>query len=264
MSSPAAVYERELPVSLERIWENVLDWEHLPHLHSQAFSSISLLSHNDDGWRAEIGLPGTSGKGAEIDVRLDRAGLCYWSRTVSGAGEGTEILTRLFPRGPEATGILVEFHVPWAADESKASIGEMYRTLYVELWDQDEAMMRERQRVLDACRRVPSAHEQDSVRTVSLGRVRELAHRLPLDVELAGRRLRVVSIDGRLVAYDTRCPHLGGPLAAGPGCEAVCPWHGYRFDVRSGASSDGRGLRMGRAAVIEINACEGDVTLRLP
>ena len=30
----AAVYKREVAASLERVWENVYDWEHLPFLHS--------------------------------------------------------------------------------------------------------------------------------------------------------------------------------------------------------------------------------------
>src|SRR6185436_8086443 len=110
------------------------------------------------------------------------------------------------------------------------------------------------------------ARETPTATSVAIGRVRDLAGRLPLEVELGGRRFRVVSVDGKLVAHDTRCPHLGGPLGEKPveGCEAVCPWHGYRFDLRSGLSSDGRKLRLAPAAVVEINACEGEVRLRLP
>ena len=266
---PAAVYERDLPVSLERIWENVLDWEHLPYLHSQAFTTIDVESSDADGWSATIGLPGSPARTARIDVRLDRPNLRYVTRTLSGSGAGTEIVTHLTAHEDRRTGIRVEFLLPWAPEDARASIGELYRAVYVELWDQDEAMMVERQRVLDALDR-----PRDEAASISLGRVRELARRLPLDVELGGRRFRVVSTDGRIVAYDTRCPHLGGPIGAASGCELVCPWHGYRFDLRTGQSSDGRGLRMGRSAVVEVHstrgsdeprdACEGEVTLRLP
>jgi nitrite reductase/ring-hydroxylating ferredoxin subunit len=259
-SSPAAIYERDLPVSLERIWENVLDWEHLPHLHAQAFTSISLVASNADGWRAEIGLPGMPGKGAEIDVRLDRPNLRYTSRTVAGTGEGTSIVTHLTPRGADTTSIRVEFDLPWAPADAQATIGDIYRTLYVELWNQDEAMMRERQRVLDAA----SNPSGDRAAAVSLGSMRDLARRLPLDVELAGRRFRVMAADGRVIAFDTRCPHLGGPLACSAGTEAACPWHGYRYDVATGRSTDGRGLRLAKSAVVDVSACDGEVTLRLP
>jgi nitrite reductase/ring-hydroxylating ferredoxin subunit len=266
-TAPAAVYERELDASLERIWENVLDWEHLPYLHSQAFSSVRMMSIDRDSWHGEVGLPGLSGDKAEIDVQLDRERLFYTTRTVAGAGAGSAIVTHLFPRGPHRTAIRVDFHIPWAPAGAEAAVGEFYRNLYVQLWDQDEEMMRQRQRVVDRRPMIGAAYSNDGAEaSISLGRVRELAARLPLDVELGGRGFRVVSIDGRLHAHDTRCPHLGGPLAANPleGCEAVCPWHGYRFDVRSGESTDGRALRLGPAAVVEVSACDGEVRLRLP
>jgi nitrite reductase/ring-hydroxylating ferredoxin subunit len=41
---------------------------------------------------------------------------------------------------------------------------------------------------------------------------------------------------GEVVAFDAQCPHLNGPLWAGRirGTEVICPWHGFRFDLRSG------------------------------
>ena len=33
-----AVYRRRIGASLERVWENVRDWEHLPWLHRQSFA----------------------------------------------------------------------------------------------------------------------------------------------------------------------------------------------------------------------------------
>lgn len=257
---PAAVYEREIGASVERIWENVLDWEHLPFLHSQAFTSVRMMSISPDSWRGEVGTPGGL---AEVDVRIDRAGLRYSTRTVAGFGAGSEIVTTLFPRDERRTGVRVDFHLPWAPEGAEEALGEAYRTLYAELWDQDEEMMRERQRVLEttALRRAATSATQ-----VDLGSMRALASQLPLEVELGGRPYRVVSVDGQLFAHDTFCPHLGGPLGRMPleGCEAVCPWHGYRFDVRTGESSDGRRLKLRPAAVVEVSACDGRVTLRVP
>jgi nitrite reductase/ring-hydroxylating ferredoxin subunit len=270
---PAAIYERELDASVERIWENVLDWEHLPYLHAQSFTSVRMTSIDADHWCGEVGLPDSGGSTVELDVRLDRPNLRYTTRTVSGTGAGTEIVTQMFPRAEHRTGIRVEFFLPWAPAGAEAAIGEIYRDIYVTLWDQDEAMMRERQRVLDDGMRERQRVLDDgraatapAPSSVSLGRVRDLAGKLPMVVDLGGRRFRVVSVDGRLLAHDTRCPHLGGPLgdAAIEGCELVCPWHGYRFDVKTGLSSDGRSLRMAPAAVVEIDACGGEVSLRLP
>ncbi len=260
---PTAVYERELDASVERVWENVLDWEHLPHLHSQAFSSVEVQTVDHDHWHGVVGLAGAPGATAEIDVRLDRPNLRYHNVTVAGVGVGSEIVTHLFPRAERRTGIRVEFLLPWAPPGAEAAIGDVYRNLYEQLWDQDEAMMRERQRVVDES---ATRATTDRGAGVVIGRVGDLAAKLPLEVEVGGRRFRVVSVDGRLVAHDARCPHLGGPLSGLPmdGCEAVCPWHGYRFDVVTGRSSDGRGYRLRQAAVVEVDACGGEVRLRLP
>ena len=65
-----------------------------------------------------------------------------------------------------------------------------------------------------------------------------------------------------LMAYAATCPHWLGPLDATPvvdGC-VRCPWHGYRFDVRSGGSADGRGLRLATPPRVLIE--EGQVELR--
>jgi nitrite reductase/ring-hydroxylating ferredoxin subunit len=293
--APAAVYERELDASVERIWENVLDWEHLPYLHAQSFTSVRMTSQDANHWCGEVGLPDSGGSTVELDVRLDRPNLRYTTRTVSGTGAGTAIVTQMFPRSEHRTGIRVEFFLPWAPAGAESAIGEIYRNIYVTLWDQDEAMMRERQRVLDdgmrerqrvldegmrerqrvlddgmrERQRVLDATPEGSAevpRSISLGRVRDLAEKLPMNVELGGRHFRVVSVDGRLFAHDTRCPHLGGPLNEGTleGCELMCPWHGYRFDLATGRSSDGRSFRMAPPAVVEIDACGGEVSLRLP
>ena len=45
-------------------------------------------------------------------------------------------------------------------------------------------------------------------------------------------------------AVDDRCPHAGASLSEGTCREdvIVCPWHGFRFDARSGACLVGEGL----------------------
>ena len=44
-------------------------------------------------------------------------------------------------------------------------------------------------------------------------------------------------IDGRYYAIEDRCSHDDGPLCEGEreGFEVVCPRHGARFDIRTGA-----------------------------
>jgi nitrite reductase (NADH) small subunit len=51
--------------------------------------------------------------------------------------------------------------------------------------------------------------------------------------------------DGRIYATQAECPHRGGPLADGllGGETLICPLHGRRFDLRSGAAlQDGCGV----------------------
>ena len=47
-----ATYPRLIGASLQRVWENVLDWEHLPHLHATSFGYCELDEAGDWGWRS--------------------------------------------------------------------------------------------------------------------------------------------------------------------------------------------------------------------
>lgn len=56
----------------------------------------------------------------------------------------------------------------------------------------------------------------------------------PADV--GGHPVVLVRLDGQVYALEGRCPHRGGPMAEGKldGAAIRCPWHAFRFDVRSG------------------------------
>ena len=68
-----------------------------------------------------------------------------------------------------------------------------------------------------------------------------------------------------LIVHSTICPHMLGPLggSALEGSTIECPWHGYRFDVRSGESVDGRGMRLRRAPRVEIEEKVAELAGRL-
>jgi hypothetical protein len=152
-STLVATYRRTILASLERIWENVRDWEHLPWLHRSSFSSIHLLEQTPDSWRARITLPPANmPRGAVIELQIDQANLRYWSRTVEGQGAGGEILTCLKPLEERTTDIVVEFRVPGVKAERAEAVGAAYLRLYTRLWDEDERMMRRRQELLDTRR----------------------------------------------------------------------------------------------------------------
>jgi nitrite reductase/ring-hydroxylating ferredoxin subunit len=248
---PVAVYRRTIRASLARIWENVLDWEHLPWLHASSFVGVELVTADRDGWRAWVSVPPAERpRRSLVDVRLERPALHYWTRTIEGFGAGTDIRTALVPHDDHATDITVEFFVPGLAAEIEAAVGRAYRELYARLWDEDEAMMVRRQDVIDA---VPTAEPRAAQ---ALGPLASLRSRLPLVVGSGRDAVRVVDVDGRLVAHAVVCPHRGGPLDAVPVCGGVvtCPWHGFRFDVRTGAAVDGGALRLPPAPRVDVDA----------
>ncbi len=55
-------------------------------------------------------------------------------------------------------------------------------------------------------------------------------------VEAAGKRVALFNVDGKIYAIDDTCTHRGGPLSEGEleGDIVTCPWHGARFDVKTG------------------------------
>jgi 3-phenylpropionate/trans-cinnamate dioxygenase ferredoxin subunit len=55
-------------------------------------------------------------------------------------------------------------------------------------------------------------------------------------VNVKGRQIVLFNVEGAFFALDNACTHEEGPLAEGDveGYEVTCPWHGARFDIRTG------------------------------
>lgn len=54
---------------------------------------------------------------------------------------------------------------------------------------------------------------------------------------ISGRKLCVAVINGKILATSDRCSHNGESLGKGKinfVGEVICPWHGYRFDLKTG------------------------------
>jgi nitrite reductase (NADH) small subunit len=67
--------------------------------------------------------------------------------------------------------------------------------------------------------------------------------------------------DGRLFAVQNRCPHRQGPLSegVGGGGHVICPLHGHRFNLETGAGTDpGECLK-----VYKLEVREGEIWLGL-
>lgn len=56
--------------------------------------------------------------------------------------------------------------------------------------------------------------------------------------EVRGKQVIAFWAGDRLVVASEVCPHIGGPLSDATleddGCALRCPWHGYKFDTRTG------------------------------
>jgi nitrite reductase/ring-hydroxylating ferredoxin subunit len=60
-------------------------------------------------------------------------------------------------------------------------------------------------------------------------------------VEVEGREIAIFVVDGAVHAVDNECPHEGNPLVEGEvlGPTLTCAYHGWRFDLETGACLHG-------------------------
>ncbi|HUO65184.1 MAG TPA: Rieske 2Fe-2S domain-containing protein, partial [Terriglobales bacterium] len=59
-------------------------------------------------------------------------------------------------------------------------------------------------------------------------------------VDAEGKALALFNVDGAFYVLDNACSHRGGPLGEGEleGTMVVCPWHAWRWDVKTGANAN--------------------------
>ncbi len=72
--------------------------------------------------------------------------------------------------------------------------------------------------------------------------------------EMAGGRLCVARVGGRITVLDNACPHHEGPLGQGmiENGRVICPYHGWAFDVKTGEEqSNGSKVRIYEAVVTD-------------
>lgn len=82
-------------------------------------------------------------------------------------------------------------------------------------------------------------------------------------VEAEGKTLALFNVDGAFYALDNACAHRGGPLGEGllEGTVVVCPWHAWRWDVKTGANANNPAVRM---ACFPVSVEAGRVFVELP
>ena len=58
-------------------------------------------------------------------------------------------------------------------------------------------------------------------------------------VNVNGTEVALFNVDGEFFAISNTCLHRGGPLGEGmlEGDVVTCPWHGWRYSVKTGANA---------------------------
>ena len=102
---------------------------------------------------------------------------------------------------------------------------------------------------------------------VYVGRVEDFADDVRKGVQIDGREVFVFEHKGKFFAYENHCPHAGGPVGEGTiigkvqavlseGGELlreefsetefniVCPWHGYEYDIETGACAGDKRIKL--------------------
>jgi nitrite reductase/ring-hydroxylating ferredoxin subunit len=82
-------------------------------------------------------------------------------------------------------------------------------------------------------------------------------------VQAGAKSLALWNVDGAYHVIDNTCPHRGGPLGDGDldGRFAICPWHGWRWDVTTGANANNPAVKI---ACFPTRVIDGDVYVELP
>lgn len=235
-------FRRTVPVGLDRVYENALDWERLPHVHSNVFASIECDDAGPWGWRGRT--VDRNGQTRRIELRLDRLRRLWIACVLDGANVRAEVWTRAFPIAPRLTDVVVDCFVSRLEPDEGACIGDAFAAACRDLFEGDVAMMIERQRQID--RRVETQNEA-AVLDLAIE-----ALELPVRVEFDGRAYVVVRGPAGLLAHVARCPHQLGPLVPAVAGVTACPWHGYRFDIATGICLTGGPCRLPPAPRVSV------------
>jgi nitrite reductase/ring-hydroxylating ferredoxin subunit len=73
---------------------------------------------------------------------------------------------------------------------------------------------------------------------ISVARKSEIPEGAGITVDVKGMRIALFKVDDTIYAINNSCIHRGGPLAEGQveGTTVTCPWHLWRFNLKTGES----------------------------
>jgi 3-phenylpropionate/trans-cinnamate dioxygenase ferredoxin component len=72
---------------------------------------------------------------------------------------------------------------------------------------------------------------------VKVATIDEMTSQAARCIEVEGEKVALFKGEDAFCALSDTCTHRGGPLSDGEveGTEVTCPWHGAKFDLRTGA-----------------------------
>jgi nitrite reductase/ring-hydroxylating ferredoxin subunit len=232
------------------MFENVFDWEHLPHIHPTSFTSVRCLHQGAKSLQCDIGLwPNFFGLKQQIQVHACRKRLVWIVTVKSGFLRGLTIRSKLTVISPNSFEVRISFFAPggffhWFL------LGPLLWLSYLKIYSEDEAMMLTRQREID---RTKIQRDCTFSEKKKLGSYPEILKKLPYFVVVDDLPYILTMERGKLISFEGRCPHMLRPLHDCPiiNNRIRCKWHGYEFPLETSVkSTQGISLNPGPAVKI--------------
>ncbi len=99
---------------------------------------------------------------------------------------------------------------------------------------------------------------------IKVAELAELAEGQLLSLMVDDEPICLAQVEGQVYAFTDNCTHISGPLNEGglDGCTVTCPWHGARFDVRTGQVL--RGPARQELYTYPVSIQDGSIFISLP
>lgn len=83
-------------------------------------------------------------------------------------------------------------------------------------------------------------YEQELVSDIAVASLDEIPDAGMIQVTIENKPILLCRFEGQVFAVSALCPHRGAQLARGclNGALLRCPWHGIKFDVRTGGRAN--------------------------
>ncbi len=100
-------------------------------------------------------------------------------------------------------------------------------------------------------------------KTIKVAQVSDLSPGEGRVVQAEGQPLALFNVGGTFYAIHNTCLHRGGPLGEGElnGSVVTCPWHGWQYDVTTGANVRNPAVKV---AAFKVRVEGSDILVELP